>query len=95
MPERPRLSPGDLKFIPEYADQIAHAVNNWAFLEYAVNSIIWDLAGVRPALGACITAQIYPMHARLNALVALLRLRRAPLVLVGKVNNFADRKSVV
>jgi hypothetical protein len=79
----------DFRFMPEYADQIAHANNNWTFLEYYVNSSIWALADVKPALGACMTSQIYTMNGRLSALLSLLKVRRASQKIIDKVNKFA------
>jgi hypothetical protein len=81
---------GSFRFIPEYATQIAHGGNHWTFLEYYINTSIWALANVSPALGACMTSQIYTMNARLSALIALLKLRQADQKLIAKVNKFAE-----
>jgi hypothetical protein len=83
--------PKEFHFIPEYANQIAHGGNHWAYLEYYINSSIWALANVAPALGACMTSQIFTLHARLNALLALLKFRKADAELITKVNKFAEQ----
>jgi hypothetical protein len=79
------------EFVPEYANLIAHANNHWNYLEYDVNASIWALANVSPAFGACMTSQIYTMHARLNALLSLLKIRKADERILKKVNRFAER----
>jgi hypothetical protein len=55
-----------------------------------MNECIWDLAGVWPALGACITAQIFNIDGRLRALLALLKFRRASQTSIDAVNRFAE-----
>ncbi len=59
-------------------------------LEFHINHCIWELAGVPPATGACLTAQMVSLHSRLSALLALLKLRRASNATVAAVNSFAD-----
>jgi hypothetical protein len=77
-------------FVPEYADCIARVASVWARLEYDVSASIWMLAGVRPAMGACITSQIFTLRGRLDALLALAKLRRVDPVIIKKINRFAD-----
>jgi hypothetical protein len=89
MTENPPTKPGDLAFVPAYADQIAHGCNLWASLEYYINSSIWALADVEPSIGACMTAQMYTTNAKLSALLALLKFRRADQNIIDKVNRFA------
>jgi len=81
----------ELPFLPEFANQIAEANNSWAYLEYYINTCIWHLADVAPALGACMTSQIYTLQGRLNALVALLNLRKADQTIIDRVNSFSSR----
>jgi hypothetical protein len=77
-------------FIPEFADCIARIASLWARLEYDVNASIWALAELRPALGACITAQIYTLQGHLSALLALAKLREVDAILIKRINKFAD-----
>jgi hypothetical protein len=77
------------KFPPEHAECIAEITSFWAALEYSVDMSIWHLAGVYPAIGACITSQIYTLNGRLEALCALLKLRQAPQTLIDRVNKFS------
>lgn len=75
-------------FPPEFAACIGDVISCWAALDYNANMSIWHLAGVYPAIGACMTMQIFTLEGRLKALIALLRLRRAPDDLVRRVNKF-------
>lgn len=77
-------------FIPAYADCIARVASVWARLEYDVSASIWALADVRPAMGACITSQIFTLRGRLDALLALAKLRRLDAAIIKKINKFAD-----
>ncbi|MFZ3234506.1 MAG: hypothetical protein WA417_04270 [Stellaceae bacterium] len=78
-------------FLPGYAEQIAHAANLWAAIEYHINSCIWGLLGTPPGLGACLTSQVYTVNARLDALVALMKVRRVDPKTITKVNKFQSR----
>lgn len=78
------------RFLAAYAELIADAANRWAYLEYYVNSSIWLLAEVKPAVGACMTSQMYTFNAKLSALLSLLKLRKANQPLIDKVNKFAS-----
>jgi hypothetical protein len=88
-PPKPSDPPLDtFRFIPEFADKIAHAVNNWAYLEYYVSASIWALAEVRPIIGACMTAQMFSLHSKLDGLLAIMKLRQVPQGLLDRVNKF-------
>lgn len=90
MAELPEQQPQGFRFLPEFAEAIAEAATSWAALEYAVNAAIWVLADVKPGLGACLTAQIFTMNARMDALISLLNLRRVDKKLVKAANVFAS-----
>src|SRR5271168_909763 len=77
-------------FIPEYADCIARVATVWARLEYDVSVSIWALADVRPAIGACLTSQIFTLRSKLDALIALAKLRKVNAAIIKKINKFAD-----
>ena len=47
----------------------------WSHFEIRLNVLIWDLAGVQPMAGACITSQIFSIGARMRAMEALIELR--------------------
>jgi hypothetical protein len=78
-------------FPPEYAQRISKIIAYWAVVEYDINLSIWHLAGVYPAIGACITEQIYTLDGRCKALLALLKLRKAPKAIVDRVNKFSEK----
>jgi hypothetical protein len=90
MPEQSDQPVKGFKFLPAYAGLIADAANRWAYLEYYINSSIWLLAEVKPAIGACLTAQMHTLNAKLSALLSLLKLRKADQALIDKVNKFAS-----
>ena len=80
----------DFTYPEGYAEQIAHAVNNWAYLESNINRAIWALAKTAPALGACITSQIASITGRLNALLALMKTRHVSAKLIKRVTRFSE-----
>jgi hypothetical protein len=63
----------------------------WARFEYLANKLIWRLANVDIAVGACITAQILSPSNRLKALVALVHLRGGSEELLKDLRAFAKR----
>jgi hypothetical protein len=79
------------EFPDDYAQGIAKIISYWSALEYNINLSIWHLAGIYPAIGACMTEQIFTLDGRLKALLALLKLRRAPEALVTRVNKFGEK----
>jgi hypothetical protein len=81
--------PADLP--PAALRSIGAIASDWAAIEFMISHLTWRLAGVYPALGACITAQIYTFNGRVDALIALLRLRQADKKLIADVNRFKER----
>lgn len=79
------------KFIPKYADTIATIANQSATIEFYVNHSVWIVANLDSPSGACITSQIYTLQGRLSALLALLKLHRAPNALIKRVNKFSEK----
>jgi hypothetical protein len=77
-------------FIPEFADCVARVASVWARLEYDVSVAIWALANVQPALGACVTSQIYTLQGRIAALLALGKLRQLDQDIVKRINKFSE-----
>ena len=89
MTDNPPTPPRAPDFLLEYAEQIAHGCNLWAMLEYYINNSIWALADIEPAIGACMTSQMYTTNAKLSALLSLLKFRRANQKIVDQVNKFS------
>jgi len=54
---------------------VGQVASEWAHLEHILDLIIWDLAGVVHAEGACITAQLMGVRPRYLTLIAQLTLR--------------------
>jgi hypothetical protein len=90
--ERDMDKPSDegFTFPAEFAAAIADIVSFWAALEYNINMSIWHLAGVYPAIGACITTQIYTLDGRMKALQAIAKLRKVDKTLIDKINKFHE-----
>jgi hypothetical protein len=78
--------------IPDnFTKRIGQIAADWGALEFQINEMIWNLAAVFPVLGACITAQIYNVNGRLDALIALLRARQASEELISRVHKFQEK----
>ena len=73
------------------ADYIARVASCWAGLEYDISATIWALAEMRPALGTCVTSQIYTLQGRLSAVLALAKLRGVDQDIIDHLNRFSDR----
>jgi hypothetical protein len=80
-----------VQFLPAYADCIAQAANHWAWVELEVHWMLWALMEVHPTVGACLTSQVYTFTAKLDALMALMKLRSVPETFIKKVTKFAER----
>jgi hypothetical protein len=91
MTDSPKEPYRGFEFPDDYAQGIAKIISYWSALEYHINMSIWHLAGIYPAIGACITEQIYTLDGRLKALLALMKIRRAPETLVSRVNKFSEK----
>jgi hypothetical protein len=81
----------------EYASEIAYVISGWAQLEYDMDALIWELAGLsdNPDVGACLTAQFSTVNVRINALLALARVQGIPSSQIAKLNKFRERASAV
>ena len=91
MPEKDAQYTPKSELPPDFSAYIQRIATDWGALEFHINECIWWLANVRPGLGACITSQIYTLDGRLNALLALLKLRRAPQSLIDNLNRLWER----
>ena len=68
---------------------IGRVASRWAALEHRFDHMIWKLAEVEPALGACITTQLGGIHSRIKVLVALLGLRNGSEVVIKDINKLS------
>ena len=73
---------------PDLYMLVGNIASDWATLEYLVNDCIWTAAQVDQQLGACITAQIFSLPPKLDALVLLLRARGASQKTMRALNDF-------
>lgn len=79
----------------EYSNEIANIVSQFAQLEYNIDTVIWELAGLSDMpngidIGACLTAQIPSVVPRIEALIALARVQGVPEDRVRKLNKFKE-----
>jgi hypothetical protein len=77
-----------IQFHEPHYQSIGRVAANWATFEALVNSALWRLAKVDDEPGACITSQIPNSARQLEALVALVRLRRGSHALIKKLTKF-------
>ncbi len=75
---------------PDLLNLLGHATSSWSSLEFAINDVIWKLADTPPALGACLTTQIYTIDGRLRALLSLLKLYRFSERTISAVNKYVE-----
>ena len=71
-----------------FAAEIVKAISDYARLEYEVDELIWELAEVEPEIGACITAQLFAIAPRMDALISLANARNVQSGHVSKLSKF-------
>ena len=70
---------------------IGRVAESWASVELHIDWISWHLAAVSEEVGACLTSQVAGPARKLDAMIALARVRKAPDSLIKKMNDFAKR----
>lgn len=50
---------------------VGQVASDWAYLEHVLDLIIWELAGIKQSVGACLTAQMMGHVPRCEAIIAL------------------------
>jgi hypothetical protein len=99
MAKEPDETPGEilLDLLPfEYAEEIGHVVAGWARLEHDIDEMVWALAEIEDQnIGACLTAQFSTVHARLNALLALARLKGYSEFQIARLNKFREHATAL
>jgi hypothetical protein len=70
---------------------VGKVASHWAEFEQRIQWAIWAIATLDNLTGACITAQISNSGRLLDALIALLRLKRATEVSITPLRKFAER----
>jgi hypothetical protein len=54
-----------------FYQMVGRVAAEWAHLEHVLDEAIWDLAGLTPASGSCITAELRGTYARYKAILTL------------------------
>jgi hypothetical protein len=63
----------------------------WSYLEASVDTASIRLAGVDSDVGVCLTSQIAGIGRKLDAYIALSRLRKLPSELIDRLNKFSQK----
>lgn len=71
--------------------QMGLLAHDWAALEYSISQLIWRLADVHPAYGACITSQLYAVNGRMKAIISLMGVRAFDEKLIKKMNMLSQK----
>jgi len=80
----------------EALNLVGQIASSWAILEWQMDMTIWWLAGIEEPEGACITGQLFSIHPRMRAIIALTKLKNKPHELINRLNKFsADSETVV
>ena len=92
-PKRPALTESQAaafmeKNLRKFYPEVGRITAVWAMLEWTMDRLIWDLAGVEQMLGACITTQLNGPTPRLRTIKALAALLGAPDTTLTKINKF-------
>lgn len=87
--EPPFLTPRKANHL-EYVGIISSA---WATLEFDIDSTTWRLGGIKPEIGACLSANLGSIHLKLRSLYALLELNNASKETLKKFRYFQNRIS--
>lgn len=77
----------------DYIYYVGTIASQWASLEFYIDGMIARLAGVKPEIGGCITANLQSIHLKLRSLRALLEFHGASKKLLGKITTFQNKVS--
>ena len=93
MPEEPE---GLIPFVGyDLALAIIGAISGWSRFEYEIDELIWQLAGLEPECGACLTAQHQTVSARFDALLALSRVQNVSSEHIMQMNRLRSRSDAL
>lgn len=88
----PEADPGPsvgVKLPEEHYAAIGKVAEAWAGLELSIDMACWTLANLTGRVGACLTAQVSGHARKMDAYIALSRLRGADDTLIRRLNKFA------
>ena len=75
--------------LPPYHQAVGEIASVWAMFEQRLDQLIWDILGVEPKLGACLTSQLNGPAPRFRVLKSLLELREWKQELRRKLNKLS------
>src|SRR5262245_32022742 len=70
---------------------IGRIANAWAQLEFEIDRGIWDLIGAPQPLTACVTSQMFSIHPRMRAFIALVEVRGGSTDTLAALKKFSDK----
>jgi len=85
IPKPPKRPP-----IREYRAAVGLIASGWSMLERQIEGTIWDLAGLHPDLGICVTSQLQSARAKLIAVEGLVLVRTKSEDLAKQVRRFMN-----
>lgn len=74
----------------EHYAAIGRVTEHWAALELLIDASCWELALVDSLVGTCLTAQVLGHARKLDAFIALVRLRGGDEQLIKRLNKFSE-----
>jgi hypothetical protein len=81
--------PGQDESLQPFFILVGKIASLWSSIEVSLD-LVWELAKVPAASGACITAQIGSAYLKVKALAALVSLRGGDDALLKKINRFSS-----
>lgn len=76
------LEDGDV--LPSFIGEVAC---RWAYVEHALDVIIWDLSGTGEVIGSCFTAQVMGAAARFRIILAIAKSRNFESKIIKQINR--------
>jgi hypothetical protein len=82
----------ELEDLPdEHFEAIGRVAEAWAAVEMLIDTCCWELAGVRPNIAACFTAQVIGPGRKLDALISLVKVQGGGDAVIRSLNKFATK----
>jgi hypothetical protein len=79
-----------------YFEYLGRIVSSYSILDFCADRILWQLAEVKPILGAAITSQIPSIHTKCRAIIAILTLLDGSKEFIDEINRFnADVRHII
>jgi hypothetical protein len=78
------------KALKGFFPEVGRIAAVWGMLEWRMDTLIWDLAGVEQRLGACITSQLNGHAPRIRTITALAAMLEVPEAVLKKIRTFGN-----